>query len=340
MRRREFIAGTAATAALSLARPACAQTDTRSPVIKRIAIVHPTEKPEEMTVNGRRTFKGFFSELNRLGYHEGQSFIVERYSALGQPDRYSEVARTIVGTHPDLIVSISGTLTRELKLLTSAIPIVGISADPVAGGIVTNLARPDRNITGISVDAGVDLWGKRLQLLGETVQQLRKVQLLIAAGSTYFWETAIAPLRETATRAGISITVAVLPGKIDQGAYELVLDAMERDRVDGLMVDDGGVHVTNRQLIVDLAASHRLPTIYPYRDFVDAGGLLSYGVDLGDVGRRLADMTDQVLKGARPADIPYYQQTKFELVLNRTTAKSLGLEFPATLLAVADEVIG
>jgi len=105
------------------------------------------------------------------------------------------------------------------------------------------------------------------------------------------------------------------------------------------MVGHHGENLTNRQLIADLAAKHRLPAVYPHREFVDVGGLLSYGSDLGDVMRRLADMTDQVMKGARPADIPVYKQTKFELVLNRTAAKSLGLEFPASLLAVADEVI-
>jgi putative tryptophan/tyrosine transport system substrate-binding protein len=115
---------------------------------------------------------------------------------------------------------------------------------------------------------------------------------------------------------------------------------MAKDGVDGLLVVDAGEHITNRQLIVDLAVKHRLPAIYPYSEFVDAGGLLSYGVDLGDVARRLADITDQVLRGAKPGDIPFYQPTKFELVLNRTTAKSLGLEFPATLVAIADEVIG
>jgi putative ABC transport system substrate-binding protein len=110
--------------------------------------------------------------------------------------------------------------------------------------------------------------------------------------------------------------------------------------VDGVIVADAGEHITNRQLIVDLAAKYRLLAIYPFREFIDAGGVLSYGVDLADVMRRLADMTDQVLRGTKPGDIPFYQQTKFELVLNRTTAKSFQLEFPATMLAVADEVIG
>jgi putative ABC transport system substrate-binding protein len=154
-----------------------------------------------------------------------------------------------------------------------------------------------------------------------------------------FWETGLAPLREAAGRVGIRIAAALLSEKLDRAAHERVFDEMETDRVDGLMVAHHGENLTNRQLIADLAAKHRLPAVYAHRDFVDVGGLLSYGSDLGDVMRRLADMTDQVMKGAKPADIPFYQQTKFELVLNRTTAKSLGLEFPVSLLAVADEVI-
>jgi putative tryptophan/tyrosine transport system substrate-binding protein len=339
MRRREFIAGTAITTALSFAKSVYAQTDARSPGIKRIAIVHNAEKPEGMTINGRRTFKAYFGELKRLGYVEGQNLLVDRYSALGQSERYGDLARTIVASHPDLIIAVSGPLARQLKLLTTTIPILVGSGDPVAGGLVTNLARPGGNITGVSVDAGLGVYDRRLQFLGETVRNLRNVRVLIPSSAMMFWETGLAPLREAAGGVGIRIAAALLGEKLDRAAHERVFDEMETDRVDGLMVAHQGENLTNRQLIADLAAKHRLPAVYPHRDFVDVGGLLSYGSDLEDVMRRLADMTDQVMKGAKPADIPVYQQTKFELVLNRTTAKSLGLEFPVSLLAVADEVI-
>jgi putative tryptophan/tyrosine transport system substrate-binding protein len=121
--------------------------------------------------------------------------------------------------------------------------------------------------------------------------------------------------------------------------YEQVFDAMEADGADGLVVSDNGEHLANRVLIVKLAARHRVPTIYPYREFAEIGGLMAYGVDLADANRRVADMTDQILRGAKPGDIPFQQQTKFEFLLNRTAAASLGFQFPATLLAVADEVI-
>ena len=338
MRRREFIAGTAATAAMNSTARAYAQTDARSPVAKRIAIVESTRKLEEMTINGTTDWKAYFTEFRRLGYIEGQNLIVERYSALGRTDRQAENARAVVASKPDLIVAVGGPIARQLKPLTTTIPIIAISGDPVAGRLVTNLARPDGNITGVSVDTGPELYGKRLQFLHEAVQKLANVRVLFPLSAVPFWEMTKAGVQEAGARVGISVSVAVLREKIDREAYEQVFDLMEGDRTDGLMVGEVE-NFTYRELIVELAARHRLPTIYPFREYVEVGGLLSFGINLGDAFRRMADMTANVFRGAKPADIPYYQQTKFELLLNQKTARSLGLEFPATLLAAADEVI-
>jgi putative ABC transport system substrate-binding protein len=340
MKRREFIAGTAASAACGLVRPADAQTEARPPGIKRIAFVHAAEKVEDMSVKGRRSIKAFFEELNRLGYIEGRNLVVERYSALGRPDRYADLARTVVASQPDLIVAMNGPVALQFKELTTTIPILGTPADPIVLGLVTNLARPGGNFTGVSVDAGFETYGKRLQLLNETMSNHLTTVRYFAGSSTKSLDAVVEELQKYARQAGIDLTATRLNGSADRADYERVFDTIAKDRVDGLIVADNGEHITNRQVIVDLAAKYRLPAIYPWREFVEAGGLLSYGTDLVDVMRRLADVTDQVLRGAKPGDIPIYQQTKFELVLNRTTAKSLGLEFPATLLAVADEVIG
>jgi putative ABC transport system substrate-binding protein len=202
---------------------------------------------------------------------------------------------------------------------------------------VKNLAKPEGNITGVSADAGLEIFGKRFQQLRDTVGKLTNVRLLMPRifnldlGNGYR-----TPLLR---QAGLPITVAVIQGKLDREAYEHVFDAMRAEKVDGFMVGDAPEHVTDRQVIVGLAERHRLPTIYPYREYVDSGGLLSYGIDRAEIYRRLAQMTDQVLRGANPGDIPYQQQTKFELVLNRKTASSLGMQFPSNLLAAADEVI-
>ena len=339
MRRRDFMAGSAATAALGVAGwPVYAEINAGSPVPKRIALFHPNLSRDQWTSQERT--KAYFQELNRLGYIEGKNLVAEWYSVLGRYDRIEEIARAIVGSRPDLIFSMSGALTRALKPLTTTIPILAITGDPVAGGFATNLAKPGGNITGVSTDAGLGIYGKRFQYLVETARRLANVRFLMTTTGRWQWETtALGALRDAAGRAGISIDTALVSTPVDQAAYEQIFEAMEKDRVDGLIVNDAVDHVAYRQLIADLAARYRLPAIYPYRDFVDVGGLLSYGFDIPELFHRLAAMTNDVLRGAKPDDIPYYQMTKFDLVLNRATARSLGLDFPPTLLATANDVI-
>ena len=336
MRRREFIAGTAVTGAMGFAHRVFAET-IPSPAAKRIAIFHPSEPPEGLTVNGRRAYRAFFGELNKLGYNEGQNLIVERYSAFGHSEGYGDIARAIVASHPDLIISLGGPVTRVLRPLTANIPILAITSDPVAAGMVTNLAKPDGNITGSTTDVGLEVWGKRLELLRETVGKLTKVRFLLPPSMVAFWEMAGGPAAtlESARQAGIPFAAALVPGQ----KFEQVFDAMAAEKVDGLMVGDAAEFFTYRQLIVDAAARHHLPAIYFAREWVDVGGLLSYGYDTVLIMRRVAELTGQILKGAKPGDIPFYQPTKLELVLNQKTAISLGIEFPPTLLSAADEVI-
>jgi putative tryptophan/tyrosine transport system substrate-binding protein len=338
MRRRAFIAGMAATAAMGFTKPICARNNATSSGPKRIAMFHPTEPPDGLTVNGRRAYKTYFGELGRLGYAEGQNLVVERYSLLGHSERFDSLVREMVASRPDVIVCVSGFLARRLKPMTTTIPILATSADPIAAGLVTNLAKPDGNITGVSADAGLEVNAKRLQFLEEAARNPKNVRFLSAASRGLSEET-LAVVRQAIRQTTLTIAIAALDEKIDREAFERVFDAMEKDRVDGLIVSDSPEHLTHRQLIVDLAAKHGLPAIYPFREFVEVGGLLSYGIDTADMMRRLADMTAEVLRGTKPGEIPFQQQTKFELLLNQKTAKSLGLEFSASLLAVADEVI-
>jgi ABC-type uncharacterized transport system substrate-binding protein len=301
--------------------------------------------------------KVYFEELTRLGYIEGQNLIVERYSALGQPDRIGDLARQIIASHPDVILPLSVPISKEIKALTTGIPMVGPTMDPVAVGLSTNLARPDGDFTGVVLDAGLEIWAKRVQLLLETARKATKLGLLVA-GPTLTPTIPSAWPFEAAQRTGIATAFVVVGGKIDRPAFKRLYDtvivvgeqfdrtacertfeAMEKEGVDGLIVIDTPDLLAYRQLIVDLAARFRVPAIYPYREFVEVGGLMAYGVDLAEVFRRLAGVTGQVLGGAKVSDIPFYRQTKYELVLNQKAATSLGLEFPPALLATADEVI-
>jgi len=316
--------------------PVYAEINAGSPVPKRIAVVHPSLRRDQSTIMP----KAYFQELDRLGYIEGKNLVVEWYSILGRHDRTEEIARAVVASRPDLILPLNGALALAFKPLTTTIPILAISADPVASGIVTSLAKPGGNITGVSVDAGLGIYGKRFEFLVETVPRLANVRALVSTTSRWLRGTkALDGLRDAAGRAGISIDAALVNTPVDQAAYEQIFEAMERDRVDGLIVDDAGDHLRYSHLIVDLAARYRLLAIYSFREFVDVGGLLSYGIDLVDAYRRLAVMTNEILRGAKPGDTPYYQMTKFNLVLNRATARSLGFDFPPTLLATANDVI-
>jgi putative tryptophan/tyrosine transport system substrate-binding protein len=179
MRRREFIAGTAATALAGFAQPSCAQTSAR-PGVKGLAIFHPTDRPEEITSNANRVYKAYFDELKKHGYTEGQNLVVERYSALGHPDRIGDLAREIVANHPDVVLPLSGVFLKEFMALHSFIPMVGPTADPVAFEVASNLARPDKQFTGVVLEAGLEIWPKRFQLLLETARKMTKLGFLDA----------------------------------------------------------------------------------------------------------------------------------------------------------------
>ena len=332
MRRRDFITALGAAATWPLA--ARAQQPAK---MKRIAFVHPASKVSELSVSGKPYYRAFFEELSRLGYVEGQNLGVERYSGEGQPERYAELVRDVVNTHPDLILAVGARLSLDFKMATTTIPIVTVIIDPIAMGLVASIARPGGNITGVTISGGLELIGKRMGLLVEAMPKLSTLGYLV---SRPYWEDPRgAAAREAAKRAGISLKAALLGSAFNEAEYQRVFRSMEQDRADALMVSDEAEHLTNRATIVELAAKGRISTIYPFREFVEVGGLMAYSIDLADMYRRLANLIDKILRGANPGDIPFYRPTKFELSINLKTAKALGLEMPAMLLARADEVI-
>jgi putative tryptophan/tyrosine transport system substrate-binding protein len=332
MRRRDFITalGTAATWPLA----ARAQQPAK---MKRIAFVHPFAKVSELNVSNQTYQRAFFEELIRLGYIEGQNLGVERYSGEGQSERYAELVRNVVNTHPDVIVTLGARLSLDFKMATTTIPIVTIMFDPVAQGLVTSIARPGGNITGVTIAGGFEIIGKRLGLLVEAVPKLSSVGYL--ASRSYWEDIRGASAREAAKRAGIPMKAALLDSAFNEAEYQRVFTSMEQERADALMVSEEVEQIANRATIVELAAKGRIPTIYPNREFVEAGGLMAYSIDLADNYRRLANLSDKILKGANPGDILFYQPTKYELTINLKTAKALGLEMPAMLNSSADQVI-
>ena len=276
-------------------------------------------------------------ELTRLGYVEGRNLLIERYSGEGRAAHYPDLARQIIGQNPDLIIAISSNLTLDFKAATSTVPIVGIFQVPVEFGIVRSLARPGGNITGVSLDVGFwDQWAKRVQLLKEAVPQITRLGLL---GTRNAWERSSAAINEGELKNSVSVVGPPLERPVDEKEYQRVFAALAQADSDLLYVADEPENVTYRRLIVDMAAKGRLPTIYPWRQCVEAGGLMSYGIDLSDLGHRIADLVDQILKGAKPGEIPIFQPTQFELSINLKTAKTLGIELPPLLVARADKLI-
>jgi len=225
----------------------------------------------------------------------------------------------------------------DLKAVTSTIPVVGIFGQAVESGIVPSLARPGGNITGVTVNVGRDQWAKRIQLLKEAVPQISRLGILTVRGNVS--EQFSAGMREGALKNSVSVVGPPLERPTSEPEYHRVFSALAREGADGLIVSEETENVTNRRLIVELAEKGRLPTIYPYRQFVEAGGLMSYGADNSDVGHRVADLADKILKGDKPGEIPIFQPTQFELSINLKTAKTLGIELPPLLVARADKVI-
>ena len=332
MRRRDFSAGLVLVVAAGLAR-AQAQAPPTQP---RIALAHTGIPADQLIETGGVIWvREFLQELRRLGYADGRNLVVERYSAEGHLDRLADLARTAVNGHPDAIVT-HGSFLPTFKAATTTIPIVAIMGDPIREGIATNLARPPANITGVTVDAGYELLGKELQILKEAVPAASKIAYLCSHAG---WD---GPLGQALRDSGQRLGIAVIGMPLEEATpsqFRRAFAQIAQQRLDAVMVSGAGEFLANRQPIVDFAANSRLPGMYPYRDFVEAGGLMAYAPDLGEQGRQLADQVRRVLGGTKPSDIPIYQPTTFKLIVNLKAAKAQGFTVPQLLLEQADEVI-
>jgi len=317
------------------ARPVPAQ---ERPKQRRIAIVISTGPAAGIDDKGIRTWQAFFEELRRLGDVEGQSLTVERYSGEGRPEGFADLAREVVSRKPDVIVAIGPPITLAVSAATGTIPIVA-SGTHTGAGIVPSLARPGGNMTGVRVE-GYEINGKRLQILKEAVPSASRVAFM---DIRTFWGSAGGQqvreeLRRVSQILEISLT-DVLVQESTSSEYQRVFAEIARDPPDAILVSSTSELFPYRQLIVELAEKNRLPGMYAWRDYVEAGGLMAYGTDLVELWRRMADDVHEILNGAKPGDIPIYQPTKFEFVINLQAAKELGLTFPPALLGRADEVI-
>jgi len=276
--------------------------------------------------------------LRERGYIEGQNIAIEYRYGEGKRERFPELAAELVRLKVDIIV-VAGAdpMIQAAKNATKTIPIVmvGVGIDPVVAGLVESLARPGGNVTGITL-LSRELGGKRLELLKETVPKLARVAVLWNAAAT----GSVLELKEVLPVEARALKLTLQPWEV-RGAddFDKVFAGMGKQRPDGLYVPGGSLMGANRKRIAGFALESRLPSVYQNREFVDAGGLMSYGADLADSYRRVAYYVDKILKGAKPADLPVERPTKFELMINLKTAKQIGLTIPPNVLARADKVI-
>jgi putative ABC transport system substrate-binding protein len=330
VRRRDFAAGLLLAAAT---RSAWAQAPAKQ---HRIAIVVSAGPVAYIDYSGNRFWRAFFGELRRLGDIEGQNLTVERYSGEGRPESYANLAREVVDRNPDVIVASTDAIAQAVRAANGVVPIVWIGGDPIQAGLAASLARPGGSVTGVTVDAGIEIWGKRLQILKEVIPPASKVAFLAMRGQ---WEGPYGQqLREASERLKVSL-IAMPLQESTPSEYQRAFAEIVHEEPDAIIVSSRGSLSPYRQLIVELVEKSRLPAMYPYRDYVDVGGLMAYEGDLGELGRRTADDVHQILGGTRPGDIPIYQPTKFELIISLKAAKALSLTVPSSILARADEVI-
>jgi putative tryptophan/tyrosine transport system substrate-binding protein len=316
--------------------PAIRYASAQQPATKKRLALIASLKVEDQRIGRDPDATIFFEELQRLGYVEGGNLIVDRWEY--QAGRLEEIAHEVVDTKPDVISCPGTPMTLRLKAATTTIPIVAVTGDPIRFGIISNLARPGGNITGVSVDAGVEIWAKRLELLSSAVPKLRNV--VFVSGEGVWTNPGGQVVRDAAQKLGISLVRGDVSSPYGETEFRSTFSSLQRDQLDGLILsDEGHRHLPKKSLLVQLIQQMRLPAIYPYRQFVEAGGLMSYASDLKSVIHRQVAQIVEVLRGVNPGDIPYSQAVRFELVVNLKTAKELGLDIPAGLVASAATVI-
>ena len=333
MRRRAFLSAVCGAVAWPLA--AAAQQSTNS---KRLAIFSPSEPSADLHEHSEsKKYRAFFAELRRLGRIEGHNLKVESYGREQNTSGPEALATEIVRSNPD-VIHVVGPGAVIFKKLTSRIPIVVITGDPVKSGIAESLAHPGGNFTGASIDAGLSIHGKRIALLREIIPTMSKLGCLALRLS---WNGPVSgpAIRAAAEATGLPLAVSLVEFGASEADYRAAIESISRDGANAVMVVDSPETHQKGLLIARLVGEAKLPAIFTHVEPVEAGGLMAYSFDLIEVHKRAANNIDAILRGAKPGDIPFYQVTKFELSINLKTAKQLGLSVPSALVASAHKVI-
>jgi putative ABC transport system substrate-binding protein len=328
MRRREFITLASCTLAGSPVIVHAQQPHRMRRV--GVLIAFAADDPE-----AKARIAKFDSELNGRGWSEGHQVHIDARFAAGNPEQYSVIAKELVASQPDVIVAHTTLVTAALQRQTHAIPIVFVNvSDPIGAGFVVSLARPGGNLTGVLLyEAGVV--GKWLALLKEIAPKLSRVAFIDNPKTSPFDY-----FQRAAAAAAASLRIELVPSRIETATdIQHAIESFAAEPNGGLLIPPDTTMVTHRDLILALAARHRLPAVYPFKFFVTAGGLMAYAAPQVELFGQAADYVDRILRGANPSELPVQTPTKFETILNLKTANALGLTVPSTLLVRADEVI-
>ena len=326
MLRRAFGAWVA-VAFLVPRRAARAQSDTRT---YRVGVLRPGEPPlpQDLQTNLLPV------AMTELGYMEGRTLVLQTRYANGDSQRLSALARSFVEDAFDVVVSVGSLATEAMKKATSSLPIVMFgNFDPVALGLVDNLARPGGNLTGVLIAPDGTLAGKRLELLKQAVPRATRIGLLVPDDRSIRQQ--VEETRKAARALGVALPIVMVHDR----DYAAAFAALARERSDAVVVGSHQYFVRDRRQIIELAEAHRLPAIYEWREQVVDGGLMTYSTDLLGQYRRIASYVDRILKGTKPGDLPIDRPHRFDLVINLKTARALGLSIPRHLLLRADELI-
>ena len=325
MKRRDFVILLGGVTAWPLA----ARAQAAMPMIGLLDVRAPETNADQL--------RAFRQGLREIGYVEGENVSIIYRWADNQVDRLPDLAAELVRRRVAVIVTAGGTAAHfAAKKASTTIPVVfSTAADPVAVGLVSSLARPDGNLTGVNFFGG-ELTAKRLALLHELLPTVKRIAVLVNPGDATSKELTLRDAQPAVQTLGLQMEVhnASTSGEIDSA-----FSAFELQRPDAVFVAQGGFFMSRRVQLAQMAARHALPTSYPQRDFVEVGGLMSYGANVADSYRQVGIYTGRILKGARPADLPVVQASRFDLVINRQTARMQNITVPSTFLALADEII-
>lgn len=303
----------------------------------RVALVSPVRTLEEMTETGIPTFVSFLKTMRQLGWSEGETVTIGRFTAGAQAERYAEVVDEALDWQPDVLFAASTPIARLVKSKTNNIPTVFFLPDPVATGLVASLARPGGNLTGVTTIAGKEIEGKRLQLLADLLPGTPRVAYLVARTR---WEREWKDVMLDAARVlDVPLVPVIVESPFDEGAIRLAFGEIDRANVDALHIAHGAESQRNFATITALARERNLPTICHIADCTDAGGLMSYGTNYPDRFVRVAHYVDKILRGANPAEIPVEQPMEFDLIINLATARALDFTIPNIFLMRANEII-